>query len=306
MISKHSSIVLLLVLSILLTACTSRGSLRFKQDEKVIFLGNAFFENAFETGEIETTFSLCFPKKNITYRNLGWSGDNVFAHARTRARGGGRFGDPEDGFGILTKQISELQPDKIFLAYGFNESFDDEAGLGAYHKGLNRLLEMLGQHCPELVLISALPMEKGFGIPAEHIEARNKELKKYVQRTEEVAIEGNHRFIDLFTPFSKEIGYTRNGIHLSSDGYRKTAALIAATLAFPSPVIQMDSEEARQIRKSIVKKNTLFFHRWRPRNDAFVYGERKDEQRIAQEEPAQIEPFIAEQEAAITSLLENL
>jgi hypothetical protein len=71
-------------------------------------------------------------------------------------------------------------------------------------------------------------------------------------------------------------------------------------------VIESDSEKADQIRNTIIKKNTLFFHRWRPRNDAFVYGERKDEQRIAQEEPAQIEPFIAKQEAAIRFLLENL
>ena len=304
--SKYTPIIRLLVLSILLAACTSREPLRFKQDEKVIFLGNAFFENAFENGEIETTFSLSFPKKNITFRNIGWSGDNVYAHARTRARGGGRFGNPEKGFSILTKQITELKPDKIFLAYGFNESFDDDAGVDAYRKGLNRLLEMLSEHCPELILISAFPMEKGFGIPDEHIEARNKELKKYVQTTQAVAINGKHRFIDLFAPFSKENGFTRNGIHLSSNGYRKAAALIAETLVFPPPVIKINSEKANQIRSTIIKKNTLFYHRWRPRNDAFVYGERKDEQRIAQEEPAQIEPFIAKQEAAITLLLENL
>ena len=304
--SKHTPIIRFLVLSILLTACTPRESLSFEQGEKVIFLGNAFFENAFENGEIETAFSLCFPKKNITYRNIGWSGDNVFAHARTRARGGGRFGNPEEGFRILTKQIAELKPDKIFLAYGFNESFDDDAGVDVFREGLNRLLEMLGQHCPELVLISTYPMERDYGIPVEHLEARNRELEKYAQTTKEAAIEGQHRFIDLFTPFSKETGYTRNGIHLSSNGYRKAADLMAKSLGFPSPVISIDSEKAKQVRKNIVKKNTLFFHRWRPRNDAFVYGERKDEQRVAQEEPAQIEPFIASQEATITSLLEDL
>ncbi len=304
--SKLTHIIRLLVLSSLLAACTSRESLSFEQDEKVVFLGNAFFENAFENGEIETTFSLSFPEKNITFRNIGWSGDNVYAHARTRARGGGRFGNPEEGFKILTKQIAELKPDKIFLAYGFNESFDDDAGVEAYRDGLIRLLKMLGTHCPELVLVSTYPMEKDFGIPADHIEARNQELHKYAQATEEVAVAGQHRYVDLFTPFSKKAGYTRNGIHLSSNGYRTAADLMAESLGFPSPVISMDSERAKRIREAIIKKNILFFHRWRPRNDAFVYGERRDEQRIAQEEPAQIEPFIANQEAAITLLLEDL
>ncbi|TDI70461.1 MAG: hypothetical protein E2O86_03500 [Bacteroidetes bacterium] len=307
--SIYTARIVLLLIGILLSACTSSSSLEsldFKQNEKIVFLGNAFFENAIYSGELETTFSLSFPKKNITFRNIGWSGDNVYAHARTRARGGGRFGNPEEGFNILTKQITELKPDKIFIAYGFNESFDDEAGIDAYNKGLNRLLEMLSQHCPELILISTLPMEKGFGIPAAHIETRNKELKKYAETTKEVAIKGKYRFIDLFNPFSKETKYTTNGIHLSANGYRKTGELISEALTLPTPVINIDSKKADHIRNTIIKKNTLFFHRWRPRNDAFVYGERKDEQRIAQEEPAQIEPFIAKQEAAITLLLEDL
>ncbi|MCM4173497.1 hypothetical protein DHD32_18635 [Arenibacter sp. TNZ] len=308
---KYTHRIYLLVLVILLASCNSKstppkGPLAFKQNEKVIFLGNAFFENAVTYGEIETTFSLCFPTKNITFRNIGWSGDNVYAHARTRARDGQRFGSPEEGFGILAEQITDLKPDKIFIAYGFNESFDDDAGIEAYRNGLNRLLEMLGQHCPELILISTLPMEKGFGIPAEHIEARNKELKKYAETTKEVAIKGKYRFIDLFAPFSKENKYTTNGVHLSSEGYRKAGDLIAEELIFPQLAIKIDSKKADDIRNAIIKKNTLFFHRWRPQNDAYVYGLRKHEQRIAQEEPAQIEPFIVKQELAITSLLENL
>lgn len=303
--SKYTPLIFLLTIGILLAACTSQESLSFKQNEKVVFLGNAFFENAISNGEIETALSIRFPQKNITFRNIGWSGDNVYAHARTRARGGGRFGNPDKGFEILTKQISDLKPDKIFIAYGFNESFDD-AGIDAYSKGLDRLLDMLGQHCSELILISTLPMENGFGIPAEHIEARNRELKKYADTTKEVGIKGNYNFVDLFTPFSKENKYTTNGIHLTVNGYRKAGELIAEALSFPALSIKIDSEKVDQIRNTIIKKNTLFFHRWRPRNDAFVYGERKDEQRIAQEEPAQIEPFIAKQEAAITLLLEEL
>ena len=304
--SIHTSTILLLTLGVLLAACTSRDSLSFKQNEKVVFLGNAFFENAIDNGEIETTISLSFPKKNITFRNIGWSGDNVYAHTRTRARGGGRFGNPDKGFGILTNQIIDLKPDKIFIAYGFNESFDDEGGIDSYGKGLNQLLAMLSQHCPELILISTIPMEKGFGIPAEHIEAQNKELKKYTEITKDIAIKRGHSYVDLFTPLSDENKYTTNGMHLTANGYRKAGELIAQELSFPAPAIKIDAEKADQIRNTIIKKNTLFFHRWRPRNDAFVYGERKDEQRIAQEEPAQIEPFIAKQEEAIKLLLEDL
>ena len=302
---------LMLVLVFQLSSCTSKTwpgqrPLVISQNEKVIFLGNAFFENAVAYGEIETTLALRHPYRNITFRNIGWSGDNVYAHARTRARDGQRFGAPEEGFGILAQQISDLKPDKIFIAYGFNESFDKGAGIESYRKGLERRLKMLNKHCPELILISTLPMEEGFGIPTDHIVAQNRELKKYAETTKEVAVKGEHRFIDLFTPFSQRNKYTTNGVHLSSEGYRKAGDLIAEALSFPQLSIKVVSKEADLIRNTIIKKNTLFFQRWRPQNDAYVYGLRKDEQRVAQEEPAQIEPFIEKQEVLITSLLREL
>ncbi len=80
-----------LILSIILAACTSTSttpgeSLDFELNEKVVFMGNAFFENSIYHGEIETTFSLCFPEKNITFRNIGVSGAEImFMH--THAHG---------------------------------------------------------------------------------------------------------------------------------------------------------------------------------------------------------------------------
>lgn len=298
----------MLIASGLLSAClfdSSFESLDFQQGEKVVFLGNAFFENAFTNSEMETTIALSYPKKKITFRNIGWSGDNVYAHARTRARGGQRFGDPEKGFGMLRDQISALRPDKIFVAYGFNESFDD-AGIDDFREGFSRLLDMLDEQCPKLILLSTLPMEHGFGIPTDHINTQNEKIEKCAGIIKDAARRGDHYFVDLFTPFSKEKGYTTNGIHLTARGYRKAGEIISEALDFPALVIDIDSDEAEDIRQQIIKKNTLFFHRWRPRNDAFVYGERKDEQRIAQEEPVQIEPFITKQESEITILLEHL
>ena len=78
------------------------------------------------------------------------------------------------------------------------------------------------------------------------------------------------------------------------------------SLQLPKTKISLSAKSADTIRSAIITKNQLFFHRWRPRNNAFVFGERKDEQRIAQLEPARIEPYIAEQEERINTLLENL
>ena len=97
-----------------------------------------------------------------------------------------------------------------------------------------------------------------------------------------------------------------NGIHPADHGYREIARIIAEQLKLPPATIELSSDAAEEIRTSIVKKNTLYFHRWRPRNDAFVYGERKDEQIIAQTEPERFEPFIEKQEREIRRLLAKL
>ena len=81
---------------------------------------------------------------------------------------------------------------------------------------------------------------------------------------------------------------------------------MAQDLRLPDPVIALDSKEATALRRTIRKKNTLYFHRWRPRNDAFVYGERKSEQVIAQGEPEQFEPFVRKLENHIREQLEAL
>lgn len=83
--------ILFLVIGILLSACTSNShleSLDFKQNEKVVFLGNAFFENAIGNGEIETTFSLCFPKKISLSVTLAGAGImSMHTHAQGHAEG---------------------------------------------------------------------------------------------------------------------------------------------------------------------------------------------------------------------------
>ena len=81
---------------------------------------------------------------------------------------------------------------------------------------------------------------------------------------------------------------------------------MATSLSLPRPAVALDSREAEALRSNIVRKNSLYFHRWRPRNDAFVYGERKNEQATAQTEPEKFEPFVSGQEDLILEKLKAL
>jgi hypothetical protein len=63
-----------------------------------------------------------------------------------------------------------------------------------------------------------------------------------------------------------------------------------------------DAEQAEQLRAAIRAKNLLFFHRWRPQNETYLFGFRKHEQGQNAREIVRFDPLIAEQESRIAVL----
>lgn len=282
-----------------------------RDGDRVIFLGNSFFERAIDYGVIETAWSVRWPDRNVSFRNLGWDGDTVYGHSRAGGRRRAVFGDAEEGFQRLVEHVKSLKPTMVVLAYGFNESFEGADGVLAFEVGLRRLVNELSGDGIRFVFFSAVPLQPERGpkgslrtVVEKHIRKRNQQLVAYNAVIEKLARDRKCPFVDLFTPLlqSDKI-LTENGIHLNRLGYERIAEATAEQLKLPPPKI-VAANQLERIRHAVSKKNRLYFHRWRPRNDAFVYGERKDEQKIAQVEPEKFEPFIAKQEEAIRGLLQ--
>src|SRR5205085_7296313 len=123
-------------------------------------------------GYWETMLTARNPNKNITFRNLGWSGDTVFGEARAE------FGTATDGFRRMKEHVYSLKPTVIVVAYGGNESFDGPAGLPRFRKGLDTLLDTLAKTKARILLLSPLRhalMPVPLPNPAEH----NKGLALY-------------------------------------------------------------------------------------------------------------------------------
>jgi hypothetical protein len=60
--------------------------------------------------------------------------------------------------------------------------------------------------------------------------------------------------------------------------------------------------QREQLRQAIVKKNALFFHRWRPANETYLYGFRKHEQGNNGVEPPMFDKLVEQAEAEIAVL----
>jgi hypothetical protein len=83
-------------------------------------------------------------------------------------------------------------------------------------------------------------------------------------------------------------------MHPTPEGYRLTAPLVAG----PSPPVP----NADALRTKIVEKNRLFFHRWRPQNETYLFGFRKHEQGKNATEVAAFDPLVAKAEKEIAEL----
>jgi lysophospholipase L1-like esterase len=66
--------------------------------------------------------------------------------------------------------------------------------------------------------------------------------------------------------------------------------------------LDLDLAQAEKLRQIIVAKNRLYFYRWRPENETYLFGFRKYEQGNNAREIPQFDPLIAEKEKEIAKL----
>ena len=204
-----------------------------KDGDRVVMLGATFIEREGQLGYIETALTSRYPDRNITFRNLGWSGDTVTGIARAR------FGDQREGFSHLTRFLRGAAPTVILVAYGHNESYEGAAGLPAFLDNLKRLLPVLEETGARIALISPHQLEN-MGAPLPDHRQQNDNIYLYTDALSKVAREKGYPFFNLFTlppckeckpdeavagaeepamTKSNQVNLTYNGIHLSDVGY---------------------------------------------------------------------------------------
>lgn len=67
----------------LLAAPAVAGAFELKDGDRVVLLGATMIEQEQRYGYWEAALTSRWPDRNVTFRNLGWSGDTVRGEART-------------------------------------------------------------------------------------------------------------------------------------------------------------------------------------------------------------------------------
>lgn len=277
--------------------------------DRVVLLGDTFFERAQRYGWLETAIQLQFPEDNIQFRNLGWSGDTVFAESR------GIFDPPAKGYARMLEQVRDLKPTVIMLNYGGNEAFNGPEYIEAFLKQYGKLLDDLSSTKARIALVSPLPLfNAGPPLPKPH--KHNAVRKQFVGAVQQLAKKRSLHFVDIWTPVEQKLDLlssqqvTEEGVHLTDFGYGIVSTIFAQALTgasttnspntdFGPSVAMLDVEELRQ---TIIQKNEMYFHRWRPQNVTYLFLFRKHEQGNNAKEVDDFLPIIARLETKIFKL----
>ncbi len=227
------------------TGAVKNPPFALKQGDRVVFIGNSLFENDYQYGYLELALTTRWPDRDVTYRNLGWTGDNVYGVARSTIT------NPPTGYELLMEHLTKAQPTLVFVAYGGIEAQDGEAGLPGFKEGLTKLLDKIDQLGANAILLSPIPILSADS--AKSVVTRNAMLEVYASAIAKTASERGKRYIDLFKPIqeiSKQTPLTDNGIHLNETGYYYLATIIEQSLGLgprTTPISIATSKQTAEI-----------------------------------------------------------
>ena len=278
-------------------------SFTFKDGDRLVLIGNTVFEREQRYGAFEPRLGLALGDTKVSVRNLAWSADTVFGHARSY------FGPPEEGLQRLAGHIEMLKPTVAMLCYGSELAFERLSGLPDFLTGYRGLIEIVRAKSPGVrIIIVAPPPLETLRPPLPDLEAENKNLSSLRDALHTFAIAQNAYFIDAFElmgglpkrsgPVSKPL--TENGVHYTREGYEKLAAKLIEGLGLRVPAAPAPALE--NLRRAVIAKDTLFFNRWRPHNETYLFGFRKHEQGQNAKEIPMFDPLIAQGDENIQKL----
>ncbi|CAG4992363.1 hypothetical protein DYBT9275_00947 [Dyadobacter sp. CECT 9275] len=249
------------------------SKLDIKKGARIALIGNTLADRMQEDGWLETYIQYRFPDKDISFRNLGFSADEVVLRYR------------EEAFGTPDEWLTHVGADVIFAFFGFNESFSGESGLPRFKKDLTDFIKHSkqqkynGQSAPELVLFSPIANENLKSRFLPDGKENNKRIEMYTKAMAEVAALEGVMFVDLYKVTKKlyvdnegKDPFTINGIHFNSKGNKAIGDAIDTELFGPAP--DRNKQKIAALNTAVKDKDFHWFNRYRTTDGYNVYGGR--------------------------------
>ncbi len=240
----------------------------FSKGEVVAILGNGLPDRFQHDGWMETVLQSALPEQQLRFRNLSASGDRPDSFPRSK------------GATSMTDYLQHVKADVVFAFFGYNESYD-----GKPDEHRKKLVDFVrktrgskanGKSFPRIVLFSPIAHEDTRNPNVPDGKAHNAQLEGYTLATEAAAKEAGVAYVDLFHPSlalfqASKLPLTINGIHLTEEGNRQIAEVIASALLGK---LVKASSGIESLRAAVVEKDLHWFHRYRAADGNDVWGSR--------------------------------
>lgn len=273
-----------------------------QQGDRVVFVGDGLIEQQQYSGWVEALLTANHPETDVSFRNIGWSGDTPAGDSRLGLSlvQAGRESEGE-GWRQLQAQLELTRPTVLVIGYGMASGLeatgkfaDPEQAVTEFVADYQRLIEATRKISPEVRF--------AFITPIQHLDPTNaaaKFINRLSQAIKQQATEQDAALIDL-SQVASDTRLRKDPVHLNEAGYKAVALAVARQLSLDGTLLSSPHIEA--LRQQILRKNEWWFHRSRPANMAYVFGFRKHEQGQNAVEIPQFDRLIAEEEKRIAVL----
>ncbi|MHB1078213.1 MAG: PVC-type heme-binding CxxCH protein [Prosthecobacter sp.] len=240
----------------------------FGKGDVVAILGNGLPDRMQHDGWVETLVQSQLPDLQVRFRNMSTSGDRPNNYPRS------------SGATHMTDYLRHVKADVVFGFFGYNESYDNKPE--EFQKQLVEFVKKTrgskanGKSFPRIVLFSPIAHEDTHNVNVPDGKAHNAQLEAYTKATEAAAKEAGVAFVDLYHPSlelfkaAKE-PLTINGVHLSIEGDRQLAEVIAKAL-LGKQVSASPSMEP--LREAVMDKELHWYNRYHASDGNDVWGSR--------------------------------
>jgi putative heme-binding domain-containing protein len=238
--------------------------------DHVVTIGNTLADRMQHDGWLETYLHAHYPELELTFRNLGFAGDQIADRQRSE-----NFGDPD-------QWLTKCGADVVLCFFGYNEALRGAAHLPQFETELTTMIQSMraqqynGVSSPRLVVFSPIAHED---LQSPHLpdgKRNNELLARYTSAMQRVCQQEGVPFVDLYHATGELYRQhaeplTINGIHLSELGNRLVAEHILQQLTGAAPP---QPAWLAKLREAVLEKNYYWFSRYRVVDGYNVYGGR--------------------------------
>ncbi len=314
---------LTLALMVVGAAALAAEPFEIRAGDRVVVIGDTWFEREGVAAALETRLYQRWAPRPFTVRNLSFAADRPDGVSRAS------FDPPGAGFNRLKEQLALVKPTVAIIGYGMAAALEemtyrakdwtlnpDVARYGSdftaarFQKDLGQLIEAItvasGGGPVRLVLVAPIrPEDLRASRPRLPDPAPLRQLLSgYHAAVVAVAKERGARLVDTPTLTPATATLTFNGIHPTAAGLEQWAHLVSSELGWSTGSERVwTAAQTDALRAALVRKNDLFFHRWRPANHTYIFGFRKHEQGRNAAEMPQFDALLGTAEAAIAALI---